>query len=289
MIKKAFLLFGLACILSGGCLFLRKSSLKKDTVSIALKEMTSDEKWFLDFFFRNHLLRDSGAFVLKGCKPVGLSDFLGPEYYLPTIHWRGYRRSALFKRGYEIWKKYQHMFPSINYCICYREDEEDDDQGFYVYLINKKNLLNIVSENIERFRFNLGTDVTPEILLEKIINEKKLLTEILHGNAELLGIILGYGKHNSQLFYRRETLKKEFIPKKLNLVEEEIAEINKKLQFHNHQRNHLIFASLPTFVFDPMHQGTQELNDKYKQQRKEFTNLYKNGDFLETTLRVLTE
>jgi len=288
MIKKAFLLLGLACILVGGYSILEKSSFKKDAVSIALGEMTSDEKWFLDFFFRNHLLRDSGAYVLKGCKPVGLSDFLGPKYYLSTVYWRGYKRSVLFKKGYEIWKKYQHMFPSISYCICYRKDEEDDDQGFDVYLINKKNVLSVVSKNIEEFQAHLGPDITPEILLEKIINEGKPLTEILHGNAELLGMILGYGKHNSQLFYRREILKKEFTPKKLDLIAEEIAEINKKLQCRSHRRNHLIFASLPTFVFDPTHQETQELNDKYEQQRKEFTNLYKNGKFLETTLRVLT-
>lgn len=276
------------CVLMTGYSFLKKSSLRKDIVSIALEKMTSDEKWLLDFFFRNHLLRDSGAFVLKGCKPVGLSDFLGPKYYLPTIHWRGYRRSTLFKRGYEIWKKYQHMFPSIHYCICYCEDD-DDDQGFDVYLINRKNFLNIVSENIEEFKSALGSTITPETLLEKMIYEEKPLTEILHGNAKLLGIILGYGKHNSQLFHRREMLKKGFIPKKLDLVKQEIAVINKKLQFHNYQRNHLIFAALPTFVFDPMHRETQELHGKYKQERKEFTILYKNGNFLETTLRMLTE
>lgn len=237
------------------------------------------------FFFRQLLLRDSAAYVLNGSKPAGESSFLGVKYYRTTIHWRGFYRSTLFRKGCEVWKKYEYLFPSKNYCFCYDVDEEDD--CITVFLINKRNFADIVIKNIEEFKKVLGQKITPETFIDMIVSKKQSFFKILN-NHQLFGIIFGYGKHNAELFHRRHRLENNCI-RKLELIKKEIKMINEKLQFSDNEKIYLRFLSLPSFVCDATHHETQELQLRYTQQRKEFTNLYKNGNFLEITLKKLTE
>lgn len=250
-----------------------------------LKELPQEEKWFLEYFFRTLLLNDTGAYVLNGSKPAGCSDFFGPWYYKDTIHWRGFNRSTLFRKGNEIWKKYEHLFPSTSFCFSYHEDAEDDLIG--VELINKSLFSSAITKNIEYFKSVLGSNITSEIILDKIINKRETLSSALNHHNCLIGIVLGFGKHNSSLFYRRHLLEREFNLKRQDLIEQEVDEIKEKLQHSSHKRDILLFSSLPQFVFDPMHPETQELFDKYIQQRKGFTNFYRHGNFLEVTLRKI--
>lgn len=285
MIKIGIAFLCLLTMIAGIFFSLRMLSPKEDAVCKALRKIPPDEKWFLDYFFRNLLLRDGAACVLNGCKPAGVSSFFGPEYYKSTILWGGFKRSTLFRKGHEIWKKYQHLFPSSNYCFCYYEDKEEDELD--VFLINKNFFLSSVTSHIEEFKKVLGSSITPARLLDLIIDKKKSLTEILNHDRTLLGIILGYGKHNASLFHRRYVLENAFI-KRHDLLEKEIKKINERLQSHHNEKSHLLFSFLPNFVCDPTHPETQELHNGYIQQRKEFNELYRNGNFLEVTLKKIT-
>ena len=285
IIKNRTSLLFLACIIGGAFFLLRLLPPKEIAISKILSKIPLEEKWFLDYFFRTLLLKDSGAFVLNGTKPAGCSDFLGPQYHQYTIHWRGYNKSTLFRKGYETWKKYEHLFPSTSFCFSYYEDTDDD--LIDVTLINKSLFLKAISDNIEDFKAVLGSDITPEILLEKIISKQAPLEKVLNHHPCLIGIVLGFGKHNSSLFYRRSLLEKEFNLKKQDLIEQEVDKLKEKQQFSDCKSDILLFSSLPRFAFDPTHPETQELHNKYTQQRKKFTNLHQHGTFLEVTLKNL--
>jgi hypothetical protein len=281
---KIGIVFVFLISVAGGFFYLGKTSIKEDAVCKALRNIPDDEKCFLDLFFRILLLRDSGAYVLNGSKPAAQSSFLGAKYYHTTIHWIGYKRSTIFRKGYEIWKKYEPLFPCNNYCFCYVEDEEED--SITVFLINKKNFTDIVAKNIEDFKKVLGSKINPDIFLDMIINKKQSFFKILN-NHKLFGVIFGYGKHNAELFHRRHYLLENGFFRNQNLIEKEIEKITEKLQVSHDERSYLLFSSLPSFVCDPTDPETQELQVSYKRQRKEFNNLYKNGNFLEITLRKL--
>jgi hypothetical protein len=282
------------CLLGigGGVLFsVKVPPSKEDAICRALREIPQNEKWFLEYFFRNLLLREGGACVLSGSKSAVESSFLCPQYYQSTIHWMGYNNSTLVKKGYEIWKKYQHLFPSSNYFFC--DGGGWGNEGMDVFLINKKSFTRVIAKSIEDFKNVLGPNITPEEILDRIINGRKYLCEVINHHQALLGILFGYGRHNAWLFHRRDVLEYEFIPKRLDLFEKEIEQINEKLRVksckrRDYRRDYLTFSSLPTYASDPTHPETRELHAGYRQQRKKFTHLYKHGNFLEVTLRRIT-
>ena len=67
----------LLCLLGVGST-MHSSPLRQDGVVAALSRIPSDEKWFLDYFFRQLILVDGGAYVLYGSKPAVLGDFFSP-------------------------------------------------------------------------------------------------------------------------------------------------------------------------------------------------------------------
>ncbi len=267
---------------------------KDDPIRKALSTIPADEKLFLEYFFRDLLLREGGAYVLNGTKPITEEDFESPTLREVFFFGNRFLKSAvLLKKGFEIWNKYQHLFPSTKYALlCY---QNKTDGTFQVLLINKKAVVNEIEKNIEDFKAILGPTITPTALLEKIISEDKHLSEILNEHTGLFGMLLGYGKHNSQLFYQREMLQdqiedNQFIPKRFELIEEKLNAAEKRFLATDpkKRRNRLIFTSLPAFVFDPEHPETQKLLKSYEEQRKEITKSYQDVSFLETFLKKFT-
>lgn len=49
-----------------------------DAACNLLREISFEERYFLDYFFRNLLLKERGAFVLNGSKPAVLENFRFP-------------------------------------------------------------------------------------------------------------------------------------------------------------------------------------------------------------------
>lgn len=234
------------------------------------------------------MLREGGIYVLNGSKPAVLGDFSSPNLReLPFFGGRFFKKEVMLKRGLEIWRKYQHLFPSANHVLLFHEK----DDLFEILLINKKRFLNEVARNIEDFKAILGSEMTAEILLKKLVKQEEPLSEILKNHSGLLGIILGYGKHNSWLFHQRKMIQNrldnsQFIPKRFDLIKGEFNTIDKKFQpIEQKRKSILFFTSLPSFVFDPLHIETHELWKEYRKQRKELTKTYRNKNFLEFALK----
>ncbi len=269
-----------------------QSSIRDEDVCVSLKNIPPNEQWVLEYFFRQLLLRDGGAYVLNGTKPAALGDFGPPSLReVPFFGWRFFRTNSLLKKGCETWKKYQHLFPHGNYTILCLEDQKSN--GCHIALINNKQFICIIEENIEDFRAVLGSKMSASSLLEGLAKKEQTLYQLLQDHSGLLGIILGYGKHNASLFYQRALIENQintcqFAPKKFDLIEAKFNALNVKLQPVNQTKpSKLLFALSPAFIFDPHHPETQKLLTQYTRQKKEFTTAYGRGNFLETTLRNL--
>lgn len=196
-------------------------------------------------------------------------------------------------KGLGAWKKYKHLFPSSNFIVL--ENIEPDPTT--IYLINKRVFLQKVEENIDYFKDVLGTNTTPQKVLDDCIKSDDLIKDALKGHDGLLGILLGFGRHNAQLYWRREQIgsldglltKKSLIPSPgFSTIDEERNHINSRLGSFNDREiddfnPHLL--GLPGFVADPKHPETQQLKTDYLKQYKKIVKAYKNGDYLEVTLK----
>jgi hypothetical protein len=272
--------------------FVWNFSLRGDSINNTLRKMSAAERFFLDYFFRELLLKEGGAYVLSGTKPAALGDFFSPK--LDQILFYGnrfFKKEVILKKGYDTWNKYRNFFPMTRYVIVCNSDK--NGELFHVIFINRERFCREIMGNIEDFKNVLGSNITPESVLKKIIEDSKSCYEVLDYHSGLEGVILGFGKHNAWLFHRRDLLSNRngdyrLVPKKHELIEKELNIINEKFESPYQMKSKLLFATMPCFFYDSQHAETAELNEKYSQDRKEFTRLCRTGNFLEIVLRKLT-
>lgn len=170
----------------------------------------------------------------------------------------------------------------------------------FVFFINKKAFLETVDQNIETFRDVLGQDTTAVTLLSRIENEKAFM-RFLKNSELLLGILLGYGQHNAQLFARRIELRKYILAKALtetkplpsqgfSSIEEEEEFLDQKLQSFSRPVNSIPWMILPVqCAADLDHIETKMLQKKYARLRNEISRRYaENNKFLEWIFSQLT-
>jgi len=275
-----------------------------------LNAMPEDDREALEWFFRC-LFHDTFSYVLFGSKPMSISSFLKIEPSRPPIY-----RVADFMdlsiglaspvrlkmhRGWEVWKKYEHFFPSSNFFLL----ENRDLECITIVMINKYFFLKKIEENIDDFKEVLGSQITPEKIFEDYLKANDVFKDVLNSHEGLLGTLLGYGRHNAQLFLRRNQIEKiiksqefsstkqSFFPSKgFDTLDEEYRNINEKLvSFDTSQIMDFnpLLIMLPGFAADQEASETQQLKIEYKKQYKNIMKRYKNGDFLEITLRKFVQ
>ncbi|MDP1608197.1 MAG: hypothetical protein Q8L98_02650 [Chlamydiales bacterium] len=272
-------------------------------ISKTLKTLAQDERESLEWFFQD--LNFSGAaYVLFGNKPMSICLFIehklsqkDPLGTVIDLSSRLCLPNVRINKGLEVWKKYNHLFTSSKFLLL--ENRKQD--LITIVTIHKQNFLKKVEENIDLFKAVLGAHMTPAMLLKQCLSSDNIIENVLKNNDALLGTLLGYGRHNAELFSRRGEIEegKEFrkIPltnKSLtpsdgfSTVEEEYHSIKGVLrgvnQFYGCDWNPLCLP-LPGFIVDPNHPETQQLKNEYKKQYKKIINFYRKKDFLEVTLK----
>ena len=119
-----------------------------------------------------------------------LSDFPCRTVFSPQI------------KGFEIWQKYQHLFPSKAYAILKIESCFFNNMSA-VFFIHKKRLLNILSKHFIDFQEKFPQFESANSLLQSMLADALILRQICNKHDLLLGIILGFGKDNAAIFERR--------------------------------------------------------------------------------------
>lgn len=298
--KKGISLFVLL-ILTGLFLIFQTDRDHSKFVSKALSKLSQEEREALEaFFFELHF---SGAsYVLFGSKPMSICLFTDPNYSKRPPLTNVIELSTCFhlqniktNRGLEVWEKYKHLFPSSKFAII----ETRDENYITISIIQKQNFLKIVEDNIDIFREYLGVDITANAVLEQCLTS----FDVIQNHHVLLGIVLGYGRHNAQLFSRKVQIEEEressiSSPLKIQILptegfsslEEEYQHITDRLmpiqQEDLWEWTHPILP-LPGFIADLRDPETQQLRQQYREQHKQIIDIYKRGDFLEITLKAL--
>lgn len=267
-----------------------------------LSTLPQEEKEELNRLFYSMMRDDHLAYTLFGDKPVSLS---GNFIITPLQNIQcGMVCGSVFWKRWQIWEKYAHHFP-LNKYVFIQERHPYRHVGS-VYLINKKLFIQQVNRHLDIFENVLGVGITGEILLKQIEQQGKF-SACIQDNKFLLGILLGYGKHNAELFARRERLFlfvldqdipnqqrlpqlpfKEPLPSKgFSSIKEEYQFLKTHLQFFGDYDYSPLILQPVHFVADPDHEETKKLKQKYQALRHRISAIYAQGDFLEMTLNQL--
>lgn len=265
-----------------------KNSTNFKKIQFIIEKIPSQDKESLNNLFRYLITFESIGYVLYGDKPMVWDSFFSGNFYLTLKKARIFN----FNRSWEdylVWKKYQHFFSIENFIFRVFPSSYDSKYMSYLF-INKKNVIKKIKTHFKVFKQKLGEAITPEIILSRLETKDKIIEEVFEGHEDLLGILLGFGVHNSLMYQKRENLDRS----EKGRAPFDFAKIKKINQinltyFDSEEEDGLFnFINLPCYVEDKDHAETVELRQKYKRLQKLLSAIYSEGSFLELTLHALT-
>jgi hypothetical protein len=279
-----------------------KSFHKSVDVAKVLRTLPKEDRESLDWWFRHFW---ESSYVIFGNKPMSFRCVNTVEPYNPQILQvygfmdsicRLYLENFAQIKGVEAWEKHKHLFPSSRFIIL----ENYSPDCITIFVINKQAFLSQVEENISYFREVLGNSTTPQQVLNDCLKSNDLYKDVLKNHHGLIGILLGFGRHNATLFSRRcqitdanepqefSLTKKPLIPSHgFSSLDEELSDIHSRFKsFDDIEANDFnpLLLSLPGFVADHTSPETKKLQTEYMQQYKKIVKIHKNRNFLEATL-----
>lgn len=273
--------------------------------------MPKKDREYLDFFFQTLVRKYCLGYVLIGEKPVSLgvittkmnpficlweTEKITSEFQPTTFQkfcW--YFQQAVsserrkLKKAYNVWEKYKKYFPISHFTFSYEKKNHCGADYLTIIVLNNEKFAQVINERKSDFESILGREVIGETMLEEV-KSKKLFSDIFENHDGLIGIVLGYGRNNSLLFYQKYRLfsgeeRQKFCEKNhLSLGNEELGFAWTEDEFMALSQK----FDLPMFRADPLSTETQNLRKKYLEAKKLLEEQYRGKDFLETTLKLLT-
>lgn len=266
------------------------SSEKQDPIDSLLKLIPAEDKEQLEAFFRYMITHEGLGYVIFGDKPL-----VGDGFYPPVVSLNLQKAQPIhydhLSNSYAVWLKYFSMFPMQNYAFrtTPKPNHYKNSEADYFIFINKKACSKAIKDHIELFRKRLGPSITPEKILNQLTEEENGLEDVLKGHEDLIGILFGFGKHNSESYQKRDFLYqegKDRPPYDFHKMENiyPLTHFNSKTNYEN-----IIFIDLPCFIEDRNHPESLALRKKYVETQKQLCEIYSQGKFLEPTLRALMQ
>lgn len=257
--------------------------------------MSPDERYFLSTFLRGILFSDDFSYLLFGSKPIAAGDVEKPTSFYFSSHCLSPSNLKIGK-GFEVFKKNQHLFSSSNIIVHLSEDADYYD----LVMINKKNLLKTLEQHINDFKQVLGPEITTEYLFTQITENAGIqgLVKVINYHEALLGILLGYGRNNAWLFHQKSTMSRrmnQFEPllKWDGTLEKKFAEEVQKMTFFSDDPHEYKYTAksprlpLPHFMADPNSLETKMLKEQYGKERENMKRLFAKQNYVEATLQKL--
>lgn len=256
------------------------------------------------------LFRDYGmGYTLFGDKPMTFDRY----YYANADH-------ILEPKGKSIAAFWEEQPPISNKHFCLKKVRyyQNDEQFEEFFLINKPACLGVIQQYLDEFQEEFPACMSGEEILDSICEcGPHCIT-----NHRLLGLLLGFGDHNTYLFQRRYDLESDLerqIPfqdpslistlsfaerinyccgRKLaltpsaiswNAILKEIRELDQRLKPFNNliAYENLLPFPLPSFVVDPYNQETKNLLEHYLEENKRIASIYYAPDFLKHITKAL--
>jgi hypothetical protein len=252
-----------------------------------------------EYLFKSH---ESFAYTLFGDKPMSFSLIIKPDPSMESI------LDFIRIDEYALFLLKENNLPSVFYEQAWNKWEsiaslkmkrflflKRNIENFpAIFLINKEAFHKTINTHIKLFKNLLGKDINSEKILSQIEQENADIDEILHHHDSLLGILLGFGKHNSLLFEKREILEKKL--KRLAFIQSEKTKIIKKeldklwdiLKLRNdYYISDLAMGNSIAFVADRNHLESKFLEKKYCKQATKISQIYSKNNWFEQTLLQL--
>ena len=234
----------------------------------------------IKYLFHNIFLQQDGAYTIFGDKPVSSAGSFLIASWKATIMEPGH--VGKLGRSWKTWQNYKHKFPMQKYVLVGERcpSKKSDLVAIYLFVINKMAFIETINTNLLLFEAVLGREIDPEKYLDDIETGKSSFLESINHNEMLLGILLGYGKHNAFLFYKRSKLSRKV---RNIFFTDEI-----KLKSFDKECHPMMLVNPVQCMADLDHPETKALQKKYKNLRKKISEIYSQSDFLEITLLQLT-
>jgi hypothetical protein len=154
----------------------------------------------LEYFFRRLMFWEDGAYVLMGSKPCSITvfqDSLSFSSIMPS--------NLRFWLGWRTWKKYENHFSHPCFSIVKENKKNGDSLLVFVNNIEFKRTIASYRDDFDKI---LQRSIEPDQVLSDA-ESQPLFSGVLQNNDFLIGILLGYGRGNSWLYYLNHQLYRE--------------------------------------------------------------------------------
>jgi len=242
----------------------------------AFQEITEEEKAHIEYVFDYLFKFDEFSYTLYGDKPLSFEHINTSNVnHLSLIRYCAlfsYKKPVNFLEvSWNIWKSKFGNIKFKNYLFFDKENTHYKT----IILINKQAFYRVYEKNKNLFKEVLGHYITADMLLKRLTSHELNLMEALNHHQGLLGILLGYGTHNSLLFYNKKLLFHE--------IE------SKKLQGINPYFYWISLIQPVRFLGDVNHPETIQLMNKYEAVNTKVAKIFKEEDWVDAIISKLKE
>lgn len=181
--------------------------LKATPTNICINDLREGQ--ILNEFFRMGFEEEEYGYVLEGVKPISVRDFYGLDQFpissIKEVSQNEFLKTLLAQAAIPVWNKL--CSSQENFSLKAVPNTSDSIlEGVEVRFINIAKLREVVEENINLFRYILDPSSNTEQIVNKIAYSEESLMEILQQDLVLVGIVLGFGSHNSLVGGRMEEI-----------------------------------------------------------------------------------
>ncbi len=206
-------------------------------------------------------------------------------YYFPP--------KCLLKKSWKALEKYQSYFNNEKYLLINRKFNGNE----MIFIINKPIFKETIQNHITTFKRVLGEKFSAELLLEQIEKPNADIRKLLKNNHALLGILLGFGNHNSELYENREQLyRKKYLLncvkdyKKILKIQKQIDDLWRILQVRNDYYTYtLVTRHQVAYACDRNHPESLQLEEKYEKQARQVDVILNEKEWVENIMLKLMQ
>jgi hypothetical protein len=263
----------------------KPSILQRSEIEVLLSHIPTRDRDRISYFFRQAIFWDTFGYVLLGDKPCSITQYQRLSWHPRSWLSHFTPHNIKMKKGWNAWKKYEFLFPHPQF-VFLEEDSSLNDSHF-ITLVHAQEFFKQVEANQSDFKNELN-ETNSHFLLNQG-STKRFFAEVLKAHDGLIGTVLGYGRTNAWCYYNNPTAMETFAEP------EERARMEKYFQsqvawkfFTGTICRDFSDLFLPGFKVQSDSFETCLLKKKYSQSREKIKKVYKNKDFLITTIQLLS-
>lgn len=251
------------------------------------RRFSLEDRAWIEKFLKDVMLDESGIYTLFGSKPLtrfpvfSYSEEEYREAYAAMSEEE--RKNALVLYSYDLpknwkkWQQFQALFPSGRY-VLFEQTIPDTSKEFMICFADLAKVAVCLEKYYPIFQRVTKQDFNP--LQEALfLQEGSPFWDTVFTDSVLVGILYGYGEENSLLFSWKHSASLE-IP----------THFREMLRFHFSNKKERTMQNLDDFdlpVFASFSDLQDPIIERYKRERNEIQQLYKDKDFVNFTLEKL--